>query len=141
VNAKTPREAELEQQVTELLEQRVAISEVLHAIASSPHDLQPVFDAILVNATRLCRAAAGAFRLREDKGFRLVAMKVAPDVLHRWSPPTLIEHGSGYGLLAVDKSPVHIPDLAAHDLYRRGDPNTVALVDGLGGEQSCSCRC
>jgi signal transduction histidine kinase len=133
VNAKTPREAELEQQVTELLEQRVAISEVLHAIASSPHDLQPVFDAILVNATRLCRAVAGAFRLREDKGFRLVAMKVAPDVLHRWSPPTLIEHGSGYGLLAVDKSPVHIPDLAAHDLYRRGDPNTVALVDGLGG--------
>ena len=123
---------ELQEQVTELLEQRAAISEVLHAIARSPHELQPVCDAILVNATRLCKAVLGAFRLCEDKGFRLVASKVTPELLQRWSPPTLFEYGSGFGLLCANQSPTHIPDLAAHEFYRQCDPQTVNCVDVLG---------
>jgi hypothetical protein len=45
--------------VTELVEQQTAISEVLRAIANSPHDLQPIFDVILDSSTRLCRADIG----------------------------------------------------------------------------------
>jgi signal transduction histidine kinase len=124
--------AELEERVTELLEERAAISEVLHAIAGSPHELQPIFDAVLLNATRLCRADSGSLRLCEDTGFRLVALKGDPGHFRHWSPPTLLEHTSGYGLLAANKSPVHIPDLATHEFYGQGDPYFVAAADVAG---------
>src|SRR5271166_172009 len=67
--------SELQQRVTELIEQQTAISEVLRAIASSPHDLQPIFDAILDSATRFCRTDAGTLRLSEEGGLRLVAVR------------------------------------------------------------------
>jgi hypothetical protein len=67
--------SERQDRVTELVEQQTAISEVLRAIASSPHDLQPIFDAILDSATRLCRADIGTLRLSEESGLRLVAVR------------------------------------------------------------------
>jgi hypothetical protein len=72
--------------VTELVAQQTAISEVLRAIASSPHDLQPIFDAILDSATRLCRADLGSLRLFEESGLRLVAMRGDPLLVSQaWS--------------------------------------------------------
>src|ERR1700742_1278550 len=70
--------SEPQDRVTELVEQQTAISEVLRAIASSPHDLQPIFDAILDSATRLCRADIGSLRLSEESGLRRVALRGEP---------------------------------------------------------------
>jgi hypothetical protein len=75
---RVPSRSELQKQVAELIDQRAAISEVLRAIANSPHDLQPIFETILDRATRLCRADGGTLRLIEKEGVRLVAQKLSP---------------------------------------------------------------
>src|SRR5260370_24476168 len=101
--------------VTELIEEQTAISEVLRAIASSPHDLQPVFDAILDSATCLCRADIGSLRLSEESGLRRVAVRGDPLLVSQlWSTiPVLAEKESLLGRLAASRLPTHIPDLTA----------------------------
>jgi len=115
-------------ELTEVTRHRAAISEVLRAIASSPHDLQPIFDTIIDSARRLCQAEVGTLRLSEQAGLRLVAVK---GNLPR-SVPELLEHSSFVGQFAAGRSPVHIPDQAALELYRRGDPYLLTTVN-VGG--------
>ena len=75
--------SESQDRVTELIEQQTAISEVLRAIANSPHDLQPIFDAILDGATCLCRANIGSLRISEGSDLRRVAVRGDPFWLGR----------------------------------------------------------
>ena len=75
--------SEAQDRVTELIEQQTAISEVLRAIANSPHDLQPIFDAILDSSTRLCRADVVTLRLSEESGLRRVAVRGDPLLFFR----------------------------------------------------------
>ena len=114
--------SELQDRVTELIEQQTAISEVLRAIASSPHDLQPIFDAILDSATRLCRADMGSLRLSEESGFRLVAVRGDPLVVSQaWSSFPVLDKESFLGRLATSRLPAHIPDLTALEGDHRDD--------------------
>jgi signal transduction histidine kinase len=115
--------SELQDRVTELIEQQTAISEVLRAIANSPHDLQPIFDAILDSATRLCRADMGNLRLSEEGGLRLVAVRGDPlFVSHvRSSLPVLAEKGTLPSRLATSRLPIHIPDFRALEGDLRDD--------------------
>ena len=125
--------SDLQRQVTELVEQQAAISEVLRAVANSPHDLQPIFDTILKNATRLCRATFGAFVLFEEKGFRTVARRGPPNPVYAERLPLGVVHpirpGDPYAQLVNSGSPVQIADLAADQIYLRRDPIFVALVE------------
>ena len=115
--------SELQDRLAELIEQQTAISDVLRAIANSPHDLQPIFDAILDSATRLCRADAGSLRLSEEGGLRLVAVRGDPFLVSQvWSLiPVLAEGGSLPDRLAASRLPTHIPDFTAVEGDHRDD--------------------
>src|SRR6266536_3201336 len=125
--------SELQDRVTELIEQQTAISEVLRAIASSPHDLQPIFDAILDSATRLCRADIGSLRLSEESGLRRVAMRGDPFLVSQvWSSfPVLAEKGSFLSRIATSRLPTHIPDLTALEGDLRDDLWITAVSAGF----------
>src|SRR5262249_39704215 len=70
-------------ELSESLEQQTATSEVLGVISSSPGELQPVFDAMLASATRICGANFGNLYLRDGEEFHLVA--------HHNTPAALVE--------------------------------------------------
>jgi signal transduction histidine kinase len=113
----------VQDRVTELIEQQTAISEVLRAIANSPHDLQPIFDAILDSATRLCRADMATLRLSEEGGLRRVAVRGDPLLVSRArsSIPLLAEKGSLPTRWATSRSPRHVSDLTALEGDHRDD--------------------
>src|SRR5215510_12671759 len=61
------RERETGQALTEALERQTATSEILRAISSSPTDVQPIFDAIVESALRLCDGShSGVWRVEGD---------------------------------------------------------------------------
>src|SRR5262249_887805 len=64
--------------LSESLEQQTATSEVLRVISSSPGELEPVFQAMLENATRICTAKFGTLWLAEGDGLRAVAVYNPP---------------------------------------------------------------
>jgi hypothetical protein len=65
-------------ELRESLEQQTATADVLGIISSSPGELQPVFQAMLENATRICEAKFATLLLREGDEYRAVALHNAP---------------------------------------------------------------
>jgi GAF domain-containing protein len=127
-------------ELRESLQQQTATSEVLQVISSSPGELEPVFEAMLANATRICEAKFGTMHLYEGGAFRVVAQKDAPRAyIERWSrEPVLVvaDHPSvPIARLARTKEVQHIQNVALEQGYIEGDPPFVGLVD-LGGART-----
>ena len=120
--------------LTESLEQQTATSEVLRVISSSPGDLDPVFRAILENATNICEARFGTLFRFEDGVLRLVSQINVPpafsDALQREkSSPG--PHNPLSRIISTGET-VHIADYSKDQAYRERDARAVAGVD-LGG--------
>ncbi len=133
-------EHKVEQRTSELkesLEQQTATSEVLQTISSSAGDLEPVFEKMLENATRICGARFGTMTLYEDGGFRTVALYNAPKAYVDAQLYKVIRPHPESGLNAVEKThaPVHIDDIRTQPPYIEGNPNVRALAD-LGGART-----
>ena len=122
-------------ELRESLEQQTATSEVLGVISSSPGDLEPVFQAMMANATRICEAKFGILQLQENGRFRNAAMFNPPPALaeYRHREP-VINAGpqSAIGRVAATKQLVHIVDYAADPAYIQGDPAAVNMVERAG---------
>ena len=119
-------------ELSEALEREAATSQVLDIISSSPADLQPVFETILENATRLCEASYGTLWLCEGDTIRTVALHgPLPTAFaaerrrgaFRPSPGLVIARA------VSTRQTVHVADLRAEQPYLDRDPMAVAAVD------------
>jgi signal transduction histidine kinase len=123
------------EQLSEVLEQQTATSEVLRVISSSPGDLQPVFSAMLESAARLCDASFGNIYRWEDDALRLVATYNTPAAFieARSRLPLRRTQNNPIGEMLAAKTVLQVDDLAADERYtKRSDPNIIAAVE-LGG--------
>jgi GAF domain-containing protein len=123
-------------ELSESLEQQTATSEVLKVISSSPGELEPVFNAMLANATRICEATFGGLFLYEAPLFRTVAIdsKQSYDDYLRRNPLIDLRENPGTPLdrVANSKQVVHIPDLRTDQSYIGKNRFIVRLVEAVG---------
>ena len=126
--------ARLLNELRKSLEQQTATSDVLRVISSSPGDLEPVFQAMLENATRICQASCGVLYLYDGHHFSLAThigagsklvelMKRGPISPH---PDTVL------GRIIVSKGIIEVEDARKERAYLERNPVFVAGVEQDG---------
>ena len=120
----------LEHRLNEALEQQTATSEVLQVISSSPGELEPVFQAMLANAMRICEAKFGIMYEFANGKFRAMSWAGVPPAYADYVKHSLVwGPGTGLGQLVRTKQTVHIRDVVKGSAYAQGDPGRVATID------------
>ena len=125
-------------ELSELLEQQTATSEVLQVISSSPGDLQPVFTAMLEKAVRICDASFGSLYRWDGDALHLIATHNAPPAFaeYRRRTPYRPDPNSASGRMMATKKAVQVADVRAERGYiERHNPAYVAGVE-LGGSRT-----
>ena len=120
--------------LSESLEQQTATSEVLRVISSSQGELEPVFQATLEKAVRICEAKFGNIYRWDGEALRLVASHNTPSTLieQRRRAPFLPNRKTPFGRVILERNTVHVVDAAAEEAYIERSPSIVAAVE-LGG--------
>ena len=126
--------ARLTHELRETTEQHSATSEILRVISSAPSDLQPVFQAMLKNAVRLCDAKFGNIYRWDGDALHLVATQNVPPafVQARGRSPLRPSPQTPTGRMISNKTVVHVTDMRTEKAYANRDPYIVAGVE-LGG--------
>jgi signal transduction histidine kinase len=121
-------------ELSEALDQQTATAEVLRVISSSPGALEPVFQTMLENATRICDAKFGNLFRYENGAFREVANVETPPAFADFIKRGPIHPATGGGLHRVvqTKHAAHIADVRTLDAYTQGDPFVVNGADAGG---------
>ena len=124
-------------ELSESLEQQTATSEVLKVISSSPGELEPVFNAMLANATRICEAKFGNLLLREGPTlFRSVAVHSKQNFADYFRRNPVIDLRDNPGIpldrIAHTKQVIHIADLRTDQSYIGKNNRVVTAVEAGG---------
>src|SRR5262249_37679694 len=112
-------------ELRESLQQQTATADVLQVISSSPGELEPVFQAMLENAVRICEANFGTLQLREGDAFRVAVMNNPPPAFadaRRRNPLIYPNAHNAMGRVMATKRFVHIADYTQEPAYKQGDP-------------------
>src|SRR5262249_44155929 len=122
-------------ELAEALEQQTATSEVLQVISSSPGELEPVFQAMLKNATRICEAKFGLLFRFDGKFFDVAALVDVPPALAEFAAkqrPFLPEPGIALDRLLRTKQVIRSADYAAEEFigpaHRYGGARSLVAV-------------
>ena len=106
--------------LAESLEQQTATSEVLRVVRRSPGELEPVLQAMLENARRICVAEFGVLYRCEGDALRAVAMHGAPQAFveeRRRNPLIRPPPQTTLGRVMATKQPVQIADIVNEPHY------------------------
>jgi GAF domain-containing protein len=125
------------QALTEALDQQTATSEILRAMSSSPTDVRPVFESLVVSAARLCGASDVLLLVRDRDALRAAGGVGAfsESLSPNFRVPLL--RSSVAARSVIDGTTLHIPDLQSlseadfavgRDLQRRFGHRTVLAV-------------
>ncbi|GLR86641.1 ATP-binding protein [Bradyrhizobium iriomotense] len=132
-------EKKVEQRTAELsesLQQQTATSEVLETISSSAGELQPVFNKMLENATRVCGASFGVMDLWDGERYNLVSDYNLPPEFAARRQPTIAPHPeSGLAEVARTHQVAQVLDVREGAAYRAGSEMAVLLAD-VGGART-----
>ena len=121
----------------ESLEQQTATSEVLKVISSSPGELEPVFHAMLENATRICEAKIGILFRYKNGAYTAIAMLGVTPAYAEYLNRGPIRPGptTGLGRVISTRQTIHIVDTQAEGAYAEREPLRVATAE-LGGART-----
>jgi GAF domain-containing protein len=122
----------LRRQLAEALERERALADILRVINASPSAPEPVFEAILDHALRLCASPVGMLFLYDGEVFRIVAERgAAPAFVEPRRRGFRIGPHTGLGRAVAERRPVQIPDVLADRAYAEADPARLQTVELL----------